>query len=86
MMISTSRKSEILQAEERFRRQRYFADRLAESGIYIFGPLQEREADVGQINGDFAQSHSGWVDLLRTGDIPRAPEDQPDPYDAPATS
>lgn len=39
-MMSYTRKAEILAAEERFRRIQDLAARLAESGVYLIGPLQ----------------------------------------------
>lgn len=39
-MMSCTRKAEILAAEKRFRRIQDLAARLAESGVYLIGPLQ----------------------------------------------
>lgn len=39
-MMSYTRKAEILAAEERFRRMQDLAAKLAESGVYLIGPLQ----------------------------------------------
>lgn len=43
--MSDTRKAEILAAEECFRRARDLADRLAESGVYLIGPLNGTHLD-----------------------------------------
>jgi len=44
--MDKDRKLEILEAQERFRRRSALAGRLAESGIYLIGPLSAEAADL----------------------------------------